>query len=181
MPRASQPSTPSRDIAAFAGSRDRHAGAALSPEIAEFCQSGISIVVAACGGGDPVASLALACSIDDEGRVRILLQRPGNEEMLGALDAGSRIAATFSRPVDHRSIQLKGSGARLVPIQAGDEELLATQCAGMGRELVDVGYSHAFAAGYCAFFFADIVAVRFMPEQVFVQTPGPGAGSRLAP
>jgi len=66
-------------------------------------------------------------------------------------------------------------------VQAGDEALLAAQCAGMALELLEIGYSRAFATGYCAFSFTDIAAVCFMPEKVFVQTPGPGAGSRLLP
>lgn len=182
MPRSHQPSSPSDDLAAFVSRQGSPAIGILSEDIAAFCQSGISIIIAARGrDGDPVAGLALGCTIDTAGSVRILLRRSANEALLDALLAGSRIAATFSRPADHRSIQLKGSDAALLDTMAADEEILAAQCAGMARELVDAGYSPAFAAVYCAYAFSDIVIVAFDPEQIFVQTPGPGAGSRLLP
>lgn len=182
MPRSHQPSSPSDDLAAFVSGQGSRAIGILSEDIAAFCQSGISIIVAARGrDGEPIAGLALGCTIDAAGSVRILLQRSANEALLDAFKTGSRIAATFSRPADHRSIQLKGSNAALLGTGAGDETVLAAQCAGMSSELVDAGYSPAFAAGYCAFAFPDIVVVAFDPEQIFVQTPGPGAGSRLLP
>lgn len=182
MPRSHQPSSLSDDLAAFPSRQGSHTIGILSEDIAAFCQSGISVIVAVRGrDGTPVAGLALGCTIDTEGSVRILLRRSANEALLDALIAGSRIAATFSRPADHRSIQLKGSDAALLDTMAADEEILAAQCIGMARELVDAGYSPAFAAGYCAYAFSDIVIVAFDPEQIFVQTPGPGAGSRLLP
>lgn len=182
MPRSHQPSSPSDDLAAFLSRQGSRANGIISDEIAGFCQSGISVIVAARGrDGDPIAGLALGCTIDTAGSVRILLRRSANEALLEALLAGSRIAATFSRPADHRSIQLKGSNATLLGTRAGDEEILAAQCIGMASELVNAGYSQAFAAGYCEFAFPDIVVVAFEPEQIFVQTPGPGAGSRLQP
>ncbi len=182
MPRSHQPSRPSDDLAAFVSRQGSHAIGFLSEDIAAFCQSGISIIVAARGSdGDPVASLALGCTIDTAGSVRILLQRSANEALLDALMTGSRIAATFSRPADHRSIQLKGSDVALPGTRAEDEEALAAQCVGMTRDLVEAGYPQAFAVGYCEFAFPDIVVVAFDPKQVFAQTPGPEAGSRLLP
>jgi hypothetical protein len=182
MPRAHRPSTPSDELEAFAGRRASFAAGVISAELKAFCQSGISIIVAARGrDGEPIGGLALGCAFDPSGHARILMARRANEALLQAFEAGSGIAATFSRPVDHRSIQLKASAARIVPVRAGDDTLLAAQCAGMTRELLEVGYSQTFALGYCAFTLADIVAVAFEPEQAFVQTPGPGAGSRLTP
>jgi hypothetical protein len=180
MSRAQRPSTPADDLAANGSRQNGHSSGVLGADLISFCQSGISSVVATRGvDGAPIAGLALGCDIDAAGHVRILLPRAANEALLHGLEAGSRIAATFSRPSDHRSIQIKGPAARRVPLRAGDKSLLDAQCAGMARELRDAGYSDAFSFGYCAFDLADIVAIEFMPESVFVQTPGPGAGSRL--
>lgn len=182
MPRAQQPSTPADDLAAIRSRQATVSAGILTADLVAFCQSGISVVVASRGtDGDPIAGLALGCDIEEAGVVRILLSRSANEALLRSLAAGSKIAATFSRPADHRSIQIKGRAAWRVPLRAGDEELLAAQCAGMARELLDVGYSDALAAGYCAFDLADIAAIAFTPERIFVQTPGPGAGSALTP
>jgi hypothetical protein len=44
---------------------------------------------------------------------------------------------------------------------------------------MDVGYSESFANTYCGFEPHDLVTLTFLPEQAFVQTPGPNAGSAL--
>jgi hypothetical protein len=180
MPRAHRPSTPADELAAIVSRQGSAPRGILTEDLVAFCRSGISIVVATCGtDGAPIAGLALGCDVDEAGGVRILLLRAANEALLRSLETGSGIAATFSRPADHRSIQVKGREARRVSLRAGDQALLLAQCAGMARELRDVGYPDAFAAGYCAFDLADMVAVEFTPYAVFVQTPGPGAGSEL--
>jgi hypothetical protein len=49
----------------------------------------------------------------------------------------------------------------------------------MRDELIGGGYSPAFSAAYVAHEPKEIVAVELSPDRIFVQTPGPGAGSEL--
>jgi hypothetical protein len=158
------------------------AGGVLTAELAGFCQSGVSVIVGSRGGeGRPIAGLALACTINASGTVRLLLRGPANTGLLQALRDGAGIAVTFSEPRTHRSIQFKGTGARLVPGLPEDARAVARQSAIFRDELVSAGYPPVFASFYCAYRDEEIAAVEFTPEQAFVQTPGPGAGSALSP
>jgi hypothetical protein len=152
----------------------------LTAELTDFCQSGISIVLGSrSADGFPVAGRALACIIGPTGVVRLLLAQAPNRPLLAAIARGGAIAATFTRPQNHRSIQLKSSRARLGECAPHERSVVEAQCAGLVDELMGVGYSEPFAATYCAWKDRDLVAIEFAVEGAFVQTPGPGAGSAL--
>ena len=177
MPRAERPSTPSDDLAARRPWRTPDG--ALAPELAAFCQCGTSVCLASSDSRrEPIAALGLACRMDGA-RLRILLKRRGNERLLQAVAAAAPIAVTFSQPETHRSIQFKASTASLDPLLPADEPELARQTAAMRDELINVGYSAAFATVYCMFERQDVVAVVITPDLAFVQTPGPAAGNAL--
>lgn len=180
MPRALQPSTPMQDLDARRNNTGRLLAGLLTEEIVEFCQSGVSVVLAArLSDGRPIAGLALACRIDPDGNIFIFLRKPANGALMAALDAGSAIAATFSEPRTHRSIQIKGTSARLVEPMPGDRELIARQCRIFYDELVNANYPVRFSSYYCAYSDRETGALTFVPKSAFVQTPGPGAGSLL--
>lgn len=183
MPRASQPHTPDIDLAARrAYAAEGGTVGVLTPEIEAFCQGGVSVILAACGaGGAPVAGLGRGCRILPDGRMRLLLSRSGNERLLAIVERGGSIAATFTQPITHRSIQVKGS--RAVVASAGDKDRQAAVRQGevLRRELIDVSYPPAFAAAYCHVDSGDMVAVDLMLDAAFVQTPGPAAGAELRP
>lgn len=181
MPRA-LPFTPSQDIEA----RRRWSGPAvagvLTQELAEFCQSGVSVVIAArAADGTPMAGMAKACLITPEGMMRIFLPGPANAGLLDAFSRGSPIAATFSAPRNHRSIQVKSGPVQRADIQVGDLDEVARQIRIFASELVIVNYTPRFAAAYTGYRPEEIVAIEFLPDDAFVQTPGPGAGEQLAP
>lgn len=183
VPRASQPASASEEVVA----RQRWTGATLAGgvltiELADFCASGVSIVLASCGpAGRPVVGRGLACRIGGEGRMRIVLRRSSNHALLDALASGWHIAATFTQPTTHRSIQIKAKGATVSEPEVADGPAVMAQTLAFRRELVDVGYPDIFAATYVAFEPHELVALDFLPEQAFVQTPGPSAGSALRP
>ncbi|MBP7001219.1 hypothetical protein [Amaricoccus sp.] len=156
------------------------AGGVLTPELAEFCQSGVSICLGSRARlGAPVVGYGLGCRIDSAGRVRILLRRPASGPILQAVARGAAIAATFTRPFNHRAMQLKASRATVAEPTETDALVAEDQAAAFASELVGVGYDTAFAASYVAFEAAELAAIDFTPEQAFVQTPGPRAGSAL--
>lgn len=183
LPRASSPHTPEIDLAARrAFAADGGVAPVVTPDIAAFCQSGISVIIAACRQGEaPVAGVGCGCRILPDGRVRLLLLRPANGRLLALVERGGSVAATFSRPTDHRSIQVKGSRAVIAPADDDDRRAAVAQSDGLRQELIDVDYSPAFASAYCHVEVSDIVAVDLRPDAAFAQTPGPGAGAELKP
>jgi hypothetical protein len=177
MSRASTPASPADDL-----HRPRPTGAPVVPDdLAAFLSGGYSVAVAARGlDGRPLAGVALACVPAGPGRLRVVMRAKANAALLTAVEAGSALAVTVSRPLDHRSIQVKAAAARRVATTPGDLAATAAQAEGFRCELVLIGYPPAFAAAYVAHEPADLAAVEMEPDAVFVQTPGPGAGSALA-
>lgn len=88
-----------------------------------------------------------------------------------------QIAITLSRPITHETIQIKGH-ARAVR-DAGDDEraIVERYRASFGEELGVVGLPRHISArlGCWPAFAIDVEIV-----EVFAQTPGPGAGNRMA-
>lgn len=155
-------------------------GGVLTPALAEFCQSGVSIVLASCDhNGRPVVGRGLACRIEPDGKARVVLRKSSNPKLLKALADGARFAVTFTQPSTHRSIQLKAPSARIVDTNVGDAPAALAQTSDFRRDLMGVGYSENFGKAYCGFEPHDLMTITFAPEQAFVQTPGPGAGSAL--
>ena len=181
MSRAYIPAAPADDLSARRSRHDRIAdGSVISSELSAFMQSGIDVSLATVDAGlHPIAGIALACRIDPTGTVGVLLRKPANLALLDAMAQGGPVAVTFTRPRDHRSIQIKARSARITSVRADDPPEIARQCARMRDELIGAGYSPAFSAAFVAYEPKEIVAIELSPDRIFVQTPGPGAGSEL--
>jgi hypothetical protein len=183
MSRAYIPAAPADDLSARRSRDDRIAeGSVISSELSAFMQSGIDVSVATVAAGlHPIAGIALACRIDPTGTVRVLLRKPANLALLDAIAQGGAVAVTFARPRDHRSIQIKARSAQITGVRADDPSEVTRQCARMRDEMIGAGYSPAFSAAYVAYEPREVVAIQLSPDRIFVQTPGPGAGSELPP
>ncbi len=176
------PASPSEDIGARRAWRGATlADGVLTPEIAAHCQMGVAVIVAACAAGRPLAGRGFAARIDEAGTVRLLLRRTGHHALLAAWQAGAQIAATFTEPTRHRSIQLKGRAARVSPANVADGMALEVQCRAFRAGLMAIKYTKELTDHYAVTDPDDVVAVEFTPVEAFVQTPGPGAGSALRP
>ncbi|MCA0939607.1 hypothetical protein LCM08_00310 [Salipiger pacificus] len=152
----------------------------LPPDLRALAQSGCGVAVASCGpGGTPLLGLGAGCRIGVGGRVRVLLPRAPNLALLTALEGGAAVAVTFTATRDHCSFQIKARRARLCPACSDDLPEIDRQMALFQDGLVEIGYSRLQATGYCAHQRADLMALELIPERVFTQTPGPGAGTEL--
>jgi hypothetical protein len=155
-------------------------GPALSPDLVELFESGVSILVATRD-----AELRPACARGAGARVRaadgvvtVYLPQAAAARTLANLRDNAQIAVTFSRPLTHYSIQLKGTCFE--PRVSAEEDRAVQQAyrAAYGEQLHAVGLARAVAARLAWWpSFALDIAVR----DLFVQTPGPGAGRRLEP
>lgn len=181
MSRAETPFSSAAEIAAYRqdGSAPPHGGA-LSPSIIEFCQSGVAAILGIHDPLDgPISGVGIGARVLPNGRMRFLLRRPGNERLLLALMRDCRIAVTFTRPVTHRSVQLKGSDAMISAPTPDDIRVAEARSRAFRDELLDAGHPVGFSTAWNAFDAADLVVVEFTPTAVFAQTPGPAAGTEL--
>jgi hypothetical protein len=155
----------------------------LAPDDAAFIQSGVSILLAACGpDGAPLPGFGRGCVVDAarSGEVRVLVDRGRNEGLIAALAGGSAVAATFAN-LAHRSLQLKASRCALRTPEPGDLSALSVQAARYRDWLALVGFGDEYCAMFANYEPGNVVAVAFRPEQAFIQTPGPTAGEPVRP
>lgn len=118
---------------------------------------------------------------DDRSRVTVVIPADQNAELVEALRATRVIAVVFSQPSTHRTIQLKGTDAAVAPAGAGDVALAEDWRAGFVAELGALGYDEALVSTFVWSDPAQLASVTFSPCAAFQQTPGPRAGTPLAP
>ncbi|MGV0911356.1 hypothetical protein [Martelella sp. FOR1707] len=90
---------------------------------------------------------------------------------------GGLIAVTFANPGTYRAVQVKGSIGSIAPANRKQTERASRYVEEMLDLLAGLGVSRLqLSSVFCD---ADLAAVRFWPADLFVQTPGPGAGARI--
>ena len=75
---------------------------------------------------------------------------------------------------------VKAARAEIRPASPDDLPEMDRQNALFRDGLVEIGYSPVQAVGYCVWQSDDLVAIELVPERVFTQSPGPGAGTEIA-
>ena len=152
----------------------------LPPHVRAFLQSGTASALGTrSSDGAPLIGPGIACRLETDGLIRVVVPRAPNLPLLEAIEAGQPLAATFSAPRDHRSIQIKTSRAAVAPIRSHDACEAARQVALLADGLVEIGFTRHQAESYVVYDPSDMVSVEFRAEQVFTQTPGPGAGQEM--
>lgn len=153
------------------------AAAPISTELKEFLESGISLLV---GSRDarlqPEVVRALGARIEEGGRevTAFVPDATAARTLANARDNG-RLAVCFTA-VDHRSYQLKGS---LIEVRAADEEdrrQIERYRAALAQHFGSVGLPPRLTLRIAHW---PAHALRVAIEEVFIQTPGPGAGVAL--
>lgn len=153
----------------------------LDEDHAAFIQTGVAVVVAT-RDSDSVPDVARGCGCrvsKDRRRVTVLVEPARAGSVLDNVAANGQVAVVFSQPSTHRTIQLKGSDARLVRITAADRTIASRHLEAWVQELTGIGYRDDFARAVRGQAAQGMVAIAFTPTAAFQQTPGPGAGERL--
>jgi len=78
-----------------------------------------------------------------------------------------------------RSLQLKAVDAQILAADCADYARISAYQDGFVRKTVSVGYEEAVMRRTVQLRLADLVAIRFTPGPLFMQTPGPGAGAQI--
>lgn len=129
----------------------------------------------------PSLAKAAACRISaDRQRLTLLVDQQLAADVVRDLRAGSPLAAVFSEPATHRTLQVKGLRAEVAGVTPADREFARQHLEATVAHLVPLGYEEAGIRTYFAHQPEQLVAVSFVPVAAFEQTPGPGAGRPLA-
>ncbi|HEY8609549.1 MAG TPA: hypothetical protein VIM12_20725 [Noviherbaspirillum sp.] len=146
---------------------------------AAFLQDGVSMSIGGCGpGAAPTLARGVGCRVaPDRRQVTVFVSAAQAAPLLACIRANGMIAAVFSQPSTHRTVQIKGRDARLVPLAEGDQALLERYRKAFAADLAPLGFQEVQVQALVTC--ADVVAVAFTPAEAYVQTPGPNAGERL--
>ena len=109
-----------------------------------------------------------------------LVPEPFTVRLVESLEDNGEIALTVEEFPSHETYQFKGRYCRHRQLQDEDYAVV-----GRIRDRFVKSMRHAFADApehvLQAFILSPSLAVEFEVREVFVQTPGPGAGTRLVP
>lgn len=154
----------------------------MDAEVRAFIQRSVSINVAARLGADvPAVSRAYGCLVDGPELILIVQPQQAAEVLAGVAENGV-VAAVFSQPSTHRTIQLKGDDGRTEPLQPGDREEVTAYLNSFRDELRQFGFEDVFMDGLLSGGASEqLLRLRFTPSTAFDQTPGAKAGQALRP
>lgn len=155
----------------------------IDPAWAVFLAGPVSINIASRSPAlIPSVARAYGCRVSPDRReVTVLLAAARAGAVLRDLADGAPVAAVFSRPKTHVTLQLKGERAEVLPATAADLELMRAYGATFAAEVCALGHAEAFAERLTSPSREPAAAVRFAPVALFEQTPGPRAGEPLGP
>jgi hypothetical protein len=153
----------------------------LKPEFLAMMVKGVSLILSSCDHAlTPSVMRAVGCRVEDGGgRITAFLARSQSRQLLADIASSGRLAAVFSQPSTHLTVQFKSRRVRIREGEAGDRPHLQRYVLSMEDELGALGYPRGLASAMLSHPPDDIVAVEFMPDEAFDQTPGQRAGQRL--
>lgn len=150
----------------------------ITPELAEFIESGVSVLV---GTRDarmrPDCVRAAGVRADPRtGTLTVFLPNVTSERARANLADNGRIAVTLTRAIDHRSLQIKGG---VFEVRAAIEEERLAILHYLELLSIDWGYVGVPRKSTQAMNHWPAFTVSLRAEALFEQTPGPDAGKRL--
>lgn len=152
----------------------------ITDEIAEFLESGLSVAVAT---RDP--RLAPACMRamgvrvhEDRRHIDLFLPVVTAERTRRDLERVGEVAASFSRPATHQTLQLKGTVVALREAGEADRAVVERYRLAMIESFEAAGVPARRTARIA---YWPCLVLELGVREIFHQTPGPGAGARLEP
>jgi hypothetical protein len=116
----------------------------------------------------------------DQRTMTILFPDEFLERLLELLQHNGELAVTVEEFPSHETYQFKGHYLRHRELQDGDVEIVERVRRRFARSLRPI-YPHAPEDVLKAFVSPPSLAIEFEVLEIYLQTPGPGAGTRLIP
>ena len=153
----------------------------LQADFLAMVAKGVSVIV---GSADhrltPSLMRGVGSTVSADGRdVTVFVSRRQSHQLLQDIAASGRLAAVFSQPSTHLTVQFKTRRVRLREATEADRPALQRYLQSMEHELSVLGYPAVFARAMLVHRLDDLVAIEFQPEQAFNQTPGHQAGQPI--
>jgi hypothetical protein len=146
-----------------------------SRDLARILEGLVSVLVGTRDGANrPECLIAAGLVVEPGGRrVTVFLPEATSAKTIENLRDNAAIAVCMDRPTTHRAVQMKGRCAGIRPAGPEDRPAMEAAAAAFFAEVEAIGVPpraiRRLAAWPCLVVSVDV-------EDVFVQTPGPGAG-----
>jgi hypothetical protein len=128
----------------------------------------------------PSVGRAVGYRIDaDQRRLAVFVIARQAERLLADIRRSGAVAVVFTEPSTHRTVQVKGSDARVTPLLDGDWHEVSAHADALVAEICPLGHPEPLIRALAECTPQQVVAVRFIPTSAFGQTPGPRAGAVL--
>jgi hypothetical protein len=153
----------------------------LNEKWAAFVQGGVAMVAGSRDANHtPILARAVGCRVSPN-RQKVTLLLPGSqaESLITSVRSTGTIAAVFTQPSTHVSVQLKSADATLSPARPSDVGVVNRWTDAFVDETSPLGYPEDLIRALLWIDPADLVALTFIPAAAFLQTPGPRAGEPL--
>lgn len=161
----------------------RATASSLDPDLARFVTGGVSINAGSSStDGIPSLCRAFGCRVAlDAGRITVFFAAPQAADLIRDATESGALAVVFSEPTTHRTVQIKGRDARLVPLAEGDLACVQAYRAAFTQCLASFGFTEAMVRTLLDCPDEALVALAFTPAAFFNSTPGAQAGTALIP
>jgi hypothetical protein len=152
----------------------------MPPELACLLE-GPSIIYVATRNADlvPASTMAFGLQVTPGGReVTVFVPAATSTDTLDNLRDNGQMAISFVRPSDHAATQVKGTWLGERRTDDADRAFISRYRDALVEEINLVGVPRSI---WTRVVWWPCLALRMEVRDVFVQTPGPGAGRRLEP
>ncbi|WP_037070536.1 hypothetical protein [Rhizobium sp. CF142] len=151
----------------------------LGSKLAEFIESPVMMLFATRdGSGRPMIGRGSGVRLDrSSGHLQFLASRCQWPKAVGEALVGRPIATTFVRAADYKACQIKGQILNAGPADAACQTLGEAYVAEQLARMLALGVTRMQLSSTLSD--QDLVCLTIEPQEVFEQTPGPGAGRRL--
>ena len=149
----------------------------IPPQMIDLLETGVSVVV-----GTRDASLTPECTRawglhvkEDRKSITIFLTEAISGKTIQNLRENEQIAISCTRPTDHMACQLKGRARTIRPASQRDRESKEHWQRAFMAELLAIGVPASLCEAWIT---EPALAIDVDVSDVFLQTPGPGAGEK---
>ena len=156
----------------------------IDQELADFLETNAAMLVAASDKANkPTITRGFGARVtDDRAHITVFVGARQSAAMLEDIEQTGRVCLNATRISDYESVQLKGRNAQINELSGEDKQHIERYLPAVQSEMEKIGLPPLVAENiYRCRNDQDLVGITFELEEVFSQTPGPGAGKRRNP
>ena len=150
----------------------------MDERLVKGVEPGVSVIVGSVDtDGNPSCCRAVGLRSDDGlATVTVFVPEATSKDTIANVAATRRLAVVTTHPITHCATQLKGVVDRTRPAREDEEAFVVAHLGGFSGVLNAIGYPPRVTRSVA---YWPAVALEMRVEEIYDQSPGPKAGTRL--